>query len=195
MTRTARAHAELEVKARVEDPEALRAALRAGGARLEFQGLMLDRRYDRKGALAKADGLLRVRRFQAADGSPARGEIAWKGPKARQGAYRRRPEIELAVSDPDAAEALFQRLGFRVSRAIDRAVEVYRLGDAVVRLERYPAMDPLLEVEGPPPAIEAAIAATGIPRGEFRPEALPEFVRRFERRTGRRAVLVGKVRA
>src|SRR5207245_2333387 len=38
---------ELEVKARVEDPDALRAALLRAGARLEFQGDMVDRRFDR----------------------------------------------------------------------------------------------------------------------------------------------------
>src|SRR5207253_55193 len=46
---------ELEVKARVEDPDALRAALLRAGARLEFQGDMVDRRFDRGARLADRD--------------------------------------------------------------------------------------------------------------------------------------------
>jgi len=70
---------------------------------------------------------------------------------------------------------------------VDRAVEQYRLGDATLRLEWYPAMDVLLEVEGAPEEIERAIAATGIARESFLPESLPYFTAAYEERTGRMA--------
>ena len=73
--------------------------------------------------------------------------------------------------------------------AIDREVEVLELGGAALRLERYPRMDPLLEVEGEPAAIEGAIRASGIDRAAFTAESLADFVRRFESRTGTPAVL------
>jgi hypothetical protein len=76
-----------------------------------------------------------------------------------------------------------------VVHAIDREVEVYDVGGATVRLERYPDMDPLLEVEGAPADIERAIRATGIGRDAFTADSLADFVRRFEARTGRPAVL------
>ena len=72
---------------------------------------------------------------------------------------------------------------------IDRRIEVYRLGAAVLRLERYPRMDTLLEVEGPPAAIERAVAATGLPRERFHAESLPYFLAAYRRRTGRQARL------
>lgn len=81
--------------------------------------------------------------------------------------------------------AVLTRLGFRVTMAIDRRVEVYRLGHAILRLERYPRMDILLEVEGSPAAIERAIAATGLEREHFRSESLPYFMNAYRRRTGR----------
>src|SRR2546425_6035400 len=84
---------------------------------------------------------------------------------------------------------ILERLGFTVSLRIERRVEVWRLGDAVLRLETYPAMDVLLEVEGEPSAIERAIAATGLPRERFLPESLPYFVAAYEARTGRAALL------
>jgi adenylate cyclase class IV len=179
---------ELEVKGRIDDPTALRAALARAGAALEFQGDMIDRRFDRDGALAARDEVLRLRVYRPAAG-PVSGVLGWKGPQSRRGRYRHRAEAEARVADPDAVVAILERLGFAVSLRIDRAVEVYRLGDAVLRLESYPAMDVLLEVEGPPPAIERAIAATGLPRGRFLPESLPYFVAAYETRTGRPARL------
>jgi len=156
---------ELEVKARVEDPDSVRRALERAGARLEFRGAMLDRRFDRDGELAARDEVLRLRIFQAADGAAAR------------------------LTDPHAAVAILERAGFEVTLRIDRTVEVYRLGEAVLRLEWYPAMDVLMEVEGEPAAIEGAIPATGLPRESFLPESLPDFVGRYEARTGRSARL------
>ncbi|MBI1967635.1 MAG: class IV adenylate cyclase [Gemmatimonadetes bacterium] len=180
---------ELEVKARVEDPDALARALAAAGAELTFQGEMIDRRYDRAGALEARDEVLRLRIYRPADGGAAYGVLAWKGPVSARGAYRHREELETRVADPDESIALLERLGFETALRIDRTITQYRLGGAVLRLERYPAMDTLLEVEGEPAAIERAIAATGLPRERFLPESLPYFIRVYEQRTGRRAEL------
>lgn len=190
MSRTASPLAdELEVKARVEDPEGLRAALARAGAALEFRGDMLDRRFDRDGTLATRDEMLRLRMFRPADGQPAYGVLGWKGAQMQRRGYRRRPEAETRVADPEATVTILERLGFEVSLRIDRRVEVYRLRRAVLRLEWYPAMDVLLEVEGEPPDIEQAIAATGLARDRFLAESLPYFVAAYERRTGQTALL------
>jgi predicted adenylyl cyclase CyaB len=180
---------ELEVKARVEDADALRAALVRAGAILEFQGDMLDRRFDRGDRLADRDEVLRLRVFRHADGAATYAVLGWKGPHSKQGRYRRRAEAEARVADPDGVMTILEHLGFAVSLRIDRRVEVYRLGEAVLRLEWYPDMDVLLEVEGDPAEIERAIAATGIARERFLAESLPYFVAAFERRTGRAALL------
>ena len=180
---------ELEVKARVDDPDALRAALVRGGAALEFRGDMLDRRFDRGDKLADRDEVLRLRVFRPADDAPPYGVLAWKGPHSTQGRYRHRAEAETRVTHPESMVAILERLGFAVSLRIDRGVEVYRLGEAVLRLEWYPDMDVLIEVEGEPAAIERAIAATGLARERFLAESLPYFVAAFERRTGRAALL------
>jgi len=76
-----------------------------------------------------------------------------------------------------------------VTLAIDREVEQYELEQATVRLERYPRMDDLIEVEGNPDAIEQAIARLGLPRDQFSSERLPEFILRFQSRTGQQAAL------
>jgi len=178
---------ELEVKARVDDPAALRRALERAGARLEFRGAMLDRRFDRAGELDARDEVLRMRIFRPADSAPAYGVLGWKGPRSQRGQYRHRPEVEARVGDAEAVVSLLEHLGFAVSLRIDRTVEVYRLGQAVLRIEWYPAMDVLLEVEGEPAEIERALTATGLPRDRFFPESLPHFVAAYEARTGRTA--------
>ncbi len=189
MTRPLRPTDELEVKARVDDPDAVRATLERAGAALVFAGEMSDRRYDRHGALERRDEVLRLRVFRPADGGPGWGVLAWKGPHSGRGPYRHRAETEARVDDPEAVAAILERAGFAVSLRIDRRVEVYRLGRATLRLEWYPAMDVLLEVEGEPSEIERAVAATGLPRDGFVAESLPHFVKAYEARTGRPAVL------
>lgn len=182
-------HQELELKALVHDPEDVRRRLRAAGAVPRFMGRMTDLRYDRAGELATRDEVLRVRTFHHPDGVEA--ILAWKGPTMRSpDGYKLREEIELPVSRAAAEPGrLLAALGYRPVHAVERDVEVYRLGDATARLEIYPRMDVLLEVEGEPAAIEHAIAASGIPRSEFTAEPLAEFVRRFEERSGQAAVL------
>jgi adenylate cyclase class IV len=183
---------ELELKAVILDPDALRARLRAAGGLLRFRGRMSDRRFDRAGELSARDEVLRVRSYRHADGR-IEAILGWKGPsRLSPEGYKQREELELPIAGGDASDApraLLGALGYEVIHAVDRDVEIYEVGGATVRLERYPDMDPLLEVEGAAADIEGAIRVTGIRREAFTGDSLAEFVRRFEARTGRAAVL------
>ena len=182
-------HQELELKAVVPDPERLRRLLLEAGAKRHSGGRMIDVRYDRGSELTLRDEVLRARSYE-----PAGGDVdfvlAWKGPTQRSpDGYKLREEIELSVgADPGP---LLEALGYRPVNVIEREIEVWRLGEATARLERYPRMDVLVEVEGEPAAIERVVAASGIPRDAFTAEPLVEFVRRYEERTGAPAVLAG----
>jgi len=175
---------ELELKARVDDPAALEATLVRAGAELVFRGEMHDRRFDRGGVMEGRDEVLRLRTYR---GTTYHGVLAWKGPVSVRDGYKRREEHETRLEDPDAALAILEHLGYEVVMRIDRTIAEYRLAQAAVRIEWYPAMDVLVEVEGEPAAIEQAISATGIPRDRFLPESLPYFVAAYERRTGHAA--------
>ena len=178
---------ELELKARVTDPDATRRRLLEAGATPGYRGMMRDRRYDRDGELERRDEVLRVRTY---DRTPPRSILAWKGPTGRSPeGYKLRQELEYEVAGAQPPAALLAALGYQVSHAIDRYVEYLALGRASARIEWYPAMDVLLEVEGNAPDIERMIVASGIPRGEFLPDSLTEFVARYERRSGQAAVL------
>jgi adenylate cyclase class IV len=179
---------ELELKAVATEPAACRERLLAAGAVPGFAGLMRDPRFDRAGELLARDEVLRVRRYQDAAGGEDRTRVAWKGPVRVAAGYKARPELEFEARG-GSPEALIRALGYQATEAIDRRVEYYVApGDAVVRLEWYPRMDVLIEVEGVPDAIERAIAVLEIPRAEFTAESLTAFVARYEARTGRPAV-------
>jgi len=182
-------HRELELKAVVPDREQLRRRLREAGAAMRSGGRMTDVRYDRGEELTRRDEVLRVRTYHRAEGRVEL-VLGWKGPAGRSPeGYKVREEIELpAGADPGP---LLQALGYRPVHVIEREIEIWHLGDATARLERYPCMDLLVEVEGEPDAIERVVAASGIPRNEFTAEPLVEFVRRFEERTGAQAELAG----
>jgi adenylate cyclase class IV len=181
---------ELELKAVVPDPAGLRTRLAAAGAGLGFRGLMTDRRYDNDGALMRRDQVLRVRSYRPT-GGPPRYEIGWKGATRRSAeGYKRRAELTSeAMPAPDEPGLILEALGYRAVYTIDRWVEIWSLGGAGLRLEWYPRMDVLVEVEGAPAQIEAAILATGLPRDAFSADALIDFVRRYEPRAGRTAAL------
>ena len=179
---------EVELKSEVDDLAIRRAAVERAGGTIVFAGRLEDRRYDTYDrALAAKDHVLRVRIYRH-DGH-ARAELDWKGPTRRDGQYKLREEIGTSVGDPDALVAMLEQLGYEVSIAIDREIVQYDLEGTMIRFERYPRMDDLVEVEGSPEQIERAIAVLGLPRDGFTTDRLPDFVRRYEARTGDRAAI------
>jgi adenylate cyclase class IV len=182
---------EVELKGIVADPVDLRARLIAAGAREIFNGALSDRRYDLPSReLLQRDHVLRLRVYRDAAGE--RAVLDWKGPTRYSKGYKVREELSAPSGDGQAIVLMLERLGYVVIREIDRDIEQFELGGAVLRIERYPRMDVLLEVEGTPRAIESAIALTGIPRTDFTSERLPEFILRYERRTGERAAICAR---
>jgi len=178
---------EVELKAIVDDADAARDAIRRAGAALAYEGRLEDRRYDTpEFALRLRDQVLRLRVYRAAT---VRAMLDWKGPTAYESGYKVREELSTTAGDPDALATLLERLGYVVTREIDRRIEQYQWEGATIRFEHYPRMDVLVEVEGEPSAIERAIAALAMPREAFTTQRLPDFVRLFEERTGERAAI------
>ena len=179
---------EVELKACVPDPDALVGRLRTAGAREDFVGELIDRRFDYSDAsLLARDEVVRVREYLGVDGS-SQTSLEWKGPTSTVAGYKQREEIGVQAGDPETLVAILGRMGLSVTRMIERQIRQYRLDGAVVRMEHYPQMDDLVEVEGEPDDIERAIAQMGIPRDQYSTDSLSEFARRFELRTGQRAI-------
>ena len=175
----------------VPDPGLVRRRLLAAGARAGFAGMMVDRRYDRDGELVARDEVLRLRLYRHPDGRED-AVVAWKGAtRITPQGYKERREIEYAIRAEDARpEELFAVLGYGEISTIERYVEHYHLVESVVRLEWYPRMDVLVEVEGSDAGIEAGLRVIAIPREAYTAETLKAFVDRFTLRTARPAILV-----
>jgi predicted adenylyl cyclase CyaB len=183
---------ELELKAVVEDPDALLTRLRQFGAREEFVGALTDRRFDyADGRLLARDEVIRVREYLGENGD-LQTSLEWKGPESHDTGYKQREEIGVETGDAASLIAILSRLGLRQTRTIERRIRQYRLDGAIVRMEHYEQMDDLVEVEGEGPDIERAITQMGIGRDQFTADGLAEFARRYEARTGRQAI-TGKV--
>jgi adenylate cyclase class IV len=181
---------EVELKGVVTDAPALRQRLLNAGAREVFAGALFDRRFDMPAReLASRDQVLRLRVYRDASGT--RAMLDWKGPTAYDAGYKVREELSSPCDDTPMAQML-EQLGYVVTREIDRDIEQFELGGAVLRIERYPRMDTLLEVEGAPDAIEHAIARAGLARDDFTSERLPDFIARYEARTGARAAICSR---
>ena len=179
---------EVELKSVVHDVERRSAAIEAAGATLVFSGRLEDRRYDFPDrSLTSRDQVLRVRVYRDVHGS--RAQLDWKGPTRRENGYKLREELETSVDDCDNLTAILGQLGYVVTIAIDREIRQYDFDGTMIRFERYPRMDNLVEVEGTPEQIERAIATLGLPREGFTSDRLPDFASRFELRTGTLAAL------
>ncbi|MBK8248162.1 MAG: class IV adenylate cyclase [Gemmatimonadetes bacterium] len=180
---------EIELKGVVPDADAVQRALVAAGARCTFTGGLVDWRYDLPDRrLRTRDEVLRLRVTRPTNGAEC-ARLDFKGPTSYPGGFKVREEIGTDVQDAKTLHAILVGLGYVVSREIEREVEVYEWDGVVVRLERYPRMDLLAEVEGDPDGIERAILCMGLDRASFTVERLSDFARRFEVRTGQRAAL------
>jgi len=179
---------EVELKSVVHDEAGCRRRVENAGAHVVFQGRLEDRRYDTNDRrLTASDEMLRVRTY--ASDADVRATLEWKGPSRVEDGYKVRDELSAHTSDPADLAAILDRLGYTVIGEIDRHVTQYALDGAVVRFELYPRMDSLVEVEGPPAAIERAIEALGMPRDGFTSDRLLAFVGRYEARTGLQAAI------
>jgi len=179
---------EVELKSVVDDVAECRRRIERAGAELMFDGRLEDRRYDSVDRrLSGGDNVLRLRAYSDAHG--VRATLEWKGPTRQEHGYKIRDELSARTADPANLAAILERLGYTVIAEIDRHVAQYTFDHAVVRFEMYPRMDALVEVEGPPAAIERAIEALGMPRDGFTAERLLAFVHRYEARTGVHAAI------
>lgn len=179
---------EVELKAVVDDLAERRKKIEEAGASLSFEGKISDRRYDfASRELSSRDEVLRVRRYRSPQSTKT--FLDWKGPTEFRDVYKVREEITTPVEDFDSLEQILFHLGLELTSEIDREIAQYQIGGATIRFESYPRMDVLVEVEGEPAAIEAAIEALGLPRGTFTNHRLTDFVADFEHRTGVRAAI------
>ncbi|MGQ9583762.1 MAG: class IV adenylate cyclase [Thermoplasmatota archaeon] len=132
---------EVEVKAAVADPAALRRALRELGA-------------VRRGELAQVDTYYShpLRRFELTDEalrirvSSEGAQLTYKGPRLDRRS-KSREEVEVPVGDPAAAGELLRRLGFRPAGVVRKRRTRYSIGELRVCVDRVEGLGLFVEVE------------------------------------------------
>ena len=155
-----RVHAvETEVKFHVVDLPALRADLSARGA-LATQPRHLERNAlfdDRERSLTRRGMLLRLR-----DALDARLTFKAPAPPGQQNSqYKARVEIEIAVSDHEAAFTMLTALGYTAWWRYEKYRESFRLNDVTLSLDHTPIGD-FVEIEGPPESIRPTAEQLGL---------------------------------
>ena len=155
--KTAGAPEESEVKIPVADLAPVRLALvDAGAVPVSQIHLECNTLFDRpRGILARAGKALRLRRARG------RAILTLKGPARWEGKIKRREELEIDVSDPEAFEAMLDRLGYAPRFRYEKKREEFAFDGCVVALDETP-IGRFVEIEGAPGEIEAAARQIGL---------------------------------
>ncbi len=142
---------EIELKFRIDDPAALRDALRrrsgTDAPTVAEENWILD---DAQGSLWRSDRGLRVRRTRAASGDTIV-TLTVKGARERLGALKKREEREVAVSSKETEPmlALLALLGYQPRVIFEKRRATYEFDDCTVCLDEIPRLGHWLEIEGP----------------------------------------------
>ena len=140
-------HEEIEAKLKVESLEAVERRLGVCGAAFLGETVQTDAYFDTvAGDFTRGDKALRLRRERSE--RRERLILAYKGPKQPDD-YKKRVEVELEVSDGEAAEALLVALGYDKALAFDKRRRLWRLQDCEVALDELPLLGTFVEIEGP----------------------------------------------
>lgn len=165
---------ETELKARVDDPDAVRATLRRLGARLvsasAFEdNLLLD---DECGSLFGRGEALRVR--TTGGGSI----LTWKGPRQRDRGVRSREELEVACPDGEGLVVILERLGFVGVFRYQKYRETWELEGAEIVLDETP-VGHFLEIEAEEPLVREVVRRLDLPPESVVEESYPTLFRRL----------------
>lgn len=147
---------ETEVKFFLTDPDAFRRRLQAAGTAARGEAFETNYRYDAADhRLWAARCLLRLRRDR-------RNFLTFKKPHPAGGRqFKTHEEIEIEVSDFDAAAQLLEALGFRREQIYEKRRATFTLGAVEICLDHLP-FGHFVEIEGTPEAVPAAAATLGL---------------------------------
>jgi len=173
---------EIEIKAKMDRPEALREAIRQMGGLLRGKEDQEDRYFCHPSRdFSETDEALRIRRVGRAF------SLTYKGPKIDP-VTKTREEIETPVGDGAEAGRILERLGFQERATVLKERERYRLGEFHVMVDRVEKVGDFVEVEKEgssytPEELVEFLASLGVGRGAIERRSYLELL--LEAREGR----------
>ncbi|MGF1633078.1 MAG: class IV adenylate cyclase [Phycisphaerae bacterium] len=139
---------EIEAKMKVETHDDVRAKLHEHAAEHVGTYREVNRIFDTEDrSLLAGDQGLRLRARHDADGNAAF-TLTYKGPR-RHSKLKSREEIEMGVTDIDAATSLLEALGYGLVLSFEKRRDTFSLGGCLVELDELPHLGTYVEVEGP----------------------------------------------
>ncbi len=155
---------EIEIKLRLNDPDALRSQLRAAGAARAGRVLETNQLLDSPSAdLFRSGCGLRVRRAADLD-VPGRISVTltYKGPR-QPGELKIREERETTVDDESSLLDVLAALGYRPFLVFEKRREVWRLQPCEIVIDQLPILGFFAEIEGSTREdVHAAARAVGL---------------------------------
>lgn len=141
---------EIELKFRLDDPQALRNRLRESRARLAAHRFEVNRIFDTPDRrLLSGDCGLRIRESRPVQGiGRSKPTLTFKGPRQSREA-KSREELATTVADAEDAATILARLGFNEVITYEKRRELWRLDDCEVCLDELPRLGWFVEIEGP----------------------------------------------
>jgi len=149
---------EIEIKQRLDDPDALHRRLHDGQARRDARIFEVNRILDTPDRrLLAADCGLRLRLGRPLDGpGPATATLTFKGPR-RPGTPKMREELETPVADDALMTEILRRLGFAPVILYEKRRETWLFAGCRICLDELPRIGWFVEIEGPDAAAIDAV--------------------------------------
>ncbi len=178
---------EKELRGKIDDLNKFRDQLNIAGAKMSKKGFMQDYYFDNPFLNLKSKN--QKLRIRAIDYKLI--QLCWKGPISVDKQTKIREEIEVGVKNVEPLIKIFEKLGFQNTRFYERYFETYLLYDVKIRIEQFPIMDILVEIEGEQHLINRAVTHLNISKDVFGPKTLVSFIKEYEIRNGTPAKLSG----
>ena len=140
-------YTEIEAKLKVDSLLEIEKRLERLNAEFVEEQYQSDTHFDdTDGTLLNADSCLRLRCQKAND--TTKYFITFKGAK-EQSDYKKRVEIETAVTDGESMEKLLIALGYKKKMLIEKTRRLYKYGGCEVALDYLKLLGEFVEIEGP----------------------------------------------
>jgi len=138
---------EIEAKLKVDSIKQIEDRLKQLGAEFIEEQQQTDYYFDDENrTLTKADKCLRLRR-EIVRNSETR-FLTYKGPKQKDN-YKKRKEIEIKITTPDAVRILLNELGYKIACTVGKKRIIWKFQNCIVALDSLPSLGSFVEIEGP----------------------------------------------
>lgn len=160
---------------------------------IKFKGLMIDYLYVNPSSPFQNGEKLRIRRYISSVDNNSSWELTYKGKKEQievDGTiFQKKEEFTTIVQSGEQAQKIIRELGYVKTKDIVRWVNIYE-DDAnddtkiIVRMEKYPEMYNLIEIEGTPTDIMYMIKHLKLDIDSFSDKSLSDFSKEYRLNEG-----------